>query len=74
MSEGENTKESLLSTGAAAIGKTAGKVVSLATGAEGKSEKKAKASGKLPKTNKSRLPRREKKELKKKAAKQALAL
>jgi hypothetical protein len=60
------TEESVLVTAAKSIGATAGKIAHLA-GAKPDSPKSA-AKGKLPKKNKTRLPRRQKKALRKSGA------
>jgi len=58
------TDETLLVSAAKAIGAAAGKIASLAGAAPAKSEKK----GKLPKKNKRRVPRLQKKALQKASA------
>lgn len=73
MPDAQNTDESLLVRSAKKIGATAGRIAS-ALGADTAEEKPAagekSAKGKLPKKNKSRLPRRLKKAQQKAAAKQ----
>ena len=67
-----DAKDNPLVTTAKVIGKAAGKIAALTgTSKPESSEQKAKPSGKLPKKDKSRLPRRQKKAQKKAAARLA---
>jgi hypothetical protein len=69
-SDEETPKEGVLISAAKAIGAAAGKIAAMA-GAKPPVAKKPLRKGKLPPKNKSRLPRLEKKALKKAQAKSA---
>jgi hypothetical protein len=66
----EPEKENVLVATAKTIGKAAGKIAALA-GAKGEQPKARAMKGRLSKTNKNRLPRRQKKAQKKKARRAA---
>jgi len=60
--ETKETEESIVVDAAKAIGSAAGKIAAIAGSVVGRAKPaKKKAVGKLPKKNKSRLPRKEKK-------------